>query len=53
MENSKKARRELILERIAKLESYIFSEECGDILKNIYESHIEYLRAELKECEEK
>ena len=44
MENSKKVRRDLLLERIAKLETYVFSEDCGEILKNIYESLIEYLR---------
>lgn len=52
MENSKKVRRDLLLERIAKLETYAFSEDCGEILKNIYESHIEYLRNQLKECED-
>ena len=46
-----KSRRELLKERIVKLESYIFTEECTEVLKNIYADHINYLRQELKECE--
>lgn len=46
-----KKRRELLLERIAKLESYILCNDCGEILKNIYTEHLSYLRQELKECE--
>ncbi|WP_166484662.1 hypothetical protein [Clostridium cuniculi] len=46
-----KSRRDLLKERIVKLESYIFAEECTEVLKNIYTDHINYLRQELKECE--
>lgn len=46
-----KSRRELLKERIVKLESYIFCDDCGETLKNIYTDHINYLRQELKECE--
>ena len=46
-----KSRKELLEERIAKLESYIFCEDCGEVLKNIYSEHIKYLGRELKECE--
>ncbi|WP_302739073.1 hypothetical protein [uncultured Clostridium sp.] len=48
-----KSRKELLEERIAKLESYIFCEDCGEILKNIYTEHLNYLRQELKEYEVK
>lgn len=46
-----KSRKELLEERIAKLESYIFCEDCGEVLKNIYSEHLSYLRQELKEGE--
>ena len=46
-----KKRSELLLDIIAKLEKYIFCDDCGEILKNIYTEHLNYLRQELKECE--
>ncbi|MGL5190889.1 MAG: hypothetical protein ACRC7S_14705 [Cetobacterium sp.] len=44
----KKSRRDLLLERIEKLESYVFDEICTDeVLKKIYIEHAEFLREEL------
>lgn len=51
MQKGIKTRKELLEERIVKLESYVFCEECGETLKNIYTEHLNYLRQELKECE--
>lgn len=48
-----KTRKELLEERICKLESYVFGDDCGEILKNIYTEHLNYLKQELKECEVK
>lgn len=47
-----RTKKELLEERICKLESYVFCDDCGEILKNIYTEHLNYLRKELKECEE-
>ena len=46
-----KARSEILLERIRKVENYMFCEECSQALKDIYASHLKYLREELKKCE--
>ena len=51
MQKGIKTRKELLEERIVKLESYVFCEECGETLKNIYTEHLNYLRQELKEYE--
>ncbi len=51
MQKGIKTRKELLQERICKLESYVFCDDCGEILKNIYTEHLNYLRQELKECE--
>lgn len=51
MQKEVKTRKELLEERISKLESYVFCDYCGEILKNIYTEHLNYLRQELKECE--
>ena len=51
MQKEVKTRKELLEERISKLESYVFCDDCGEILKNIYTEHLNYLRQELKECE--
>ena len=53
MQKEVKTRKELLEERISKLESYVFCEDCGEILKNIYTEHLSYLREQLKECEGK
>ena len=46
-----RTKKELLEERICKLESYVFCDDCGEIIKNIYTEHLNYLRKELKECE--
>lgn len=51
MQKEVKTRKELLEESISKLESYVFCDDCGEILKNIYTEHLNYLRQELKECE--
>ena len=51
MQRKIKTRKELLEERISKLESYIFCDDCGETLENIYTEHLSYLRKELKECE--
>lgn len=51
MQKEVKTRKELLEERISKLESYVFCDDRGEILKNIYTEHLNYLRQELKECE--
>lgn len=45
-----KSERELLVERILKLENYVIEEE-NKALKKIYEDHIRYLREELKKLE--
>lgn len=51
MQKGIKTRKELLEERISKLEGYILCDDCGEILKKIYTEHLSYLRQELKECE--
>lgn len=41
-------RHEQLLARIKKLESYVFEENCDEVLKKIYREHAEFLRTQLK-----
>lgn len=51
IQNKVKSERELLIERIVKLENYVIEEE-NITLKKIYEDHIKYLREELNKLEE-
>lgn len=51
IQNKVKSERELLIERILKLENYVIEEE-NIALKKIYEDHIKYLREELNKLEE-
>lgn len=51
IQNKVKSERELLIERILKLENYVI-EEKNITLKKIYEDHIKYLREELNKLEE-
>lgn len=51
IQNKVKSERELLIERILKLENYVIEEE-NITLKKIYEDHIKYLREELNKLEE-
>lgn len=48
----KRSRKELLLERIAKLENYVFSNDSTEELKSIYREHAKFLRKELKSLKE-
>jgi inorganic pyrophosphatase len=50
--DSLEVRKKSLLERIHKLESFIYSEHDTEELKKIYKDHLDYLRQEYKKCEE-
>lgn len=50
--DSLEVRKKSLLERIHKLESFIYSEHDTEELKKIYKDHLDYLREEYKKCEE-
>lgn len=50
IQNKVKSERELLIERILKLENYVI-EESNIVLKKIYEDHIRYLRKELNKLD--
>lgn len=47
----RKERKELLKERIKKLENYKHDANCSKELKKIYGSHIKYLKDELRQIE--
>ena len=47
-----KSRKQKLQEKIKQLESYIYEDNDSEQLKKIFEDNIEFLREELKKCEE-
>lgn len=52
LKSVRKSIKELLQERIRKLESYVGDENCSDeVLKKIYSSHIEHLNDEIRKID--
>ena len=47
-----KSRKQKLQEKIKQLESYMYEDNNSEQLKKIFEDNIEFLREELKKCEE-
>ena len=47
-----KSRKQKLQEKIKQLESYMYEDNDSEQLKKIFEDNIEFLREELKKCEE-